>query len=65
MSNDLKFQWLKDDLESMKTEIKADIKEVREDVKALNYFKWKAIGLSMGISFIITVAFQVFATFYK
>lgn len=65
MAGDQRFQWLKDDLDSMKTELKSDIKEVKKSVDSLNQFKWKAIGGAIAISFLTTVAFQIYATFYK
>lgn len=65
MTGDQRFQWLKEDLSSMKTELKSDINEVKKSVDGLNQFKWKAIGFSIAISFITTVAFQIYATFYK
>lgn len=63
--DDKRFDWLKQDLESMKSEIKSEIKDVKKSVDALNQFKWQIVGSSTGISLIITILFQVYLAFKK
>lgn len=55
--NDTRLDWLRQDI----TELKNDLRDVKDSVDALNQFKWKVIGSSMAISFILTIAFQILA----
>ena len=48
MSNDKLIEYIKNDLE-----------EVKADVKSLLQFKWQIVGGSIAVSVIITIAFQV------
>ena len=59
--DDKRFDWLKQDIQELKDEIKA----VKTSVDSLNQFKWKAIGSAMAVSFILTMAFQIIGLLYK
>jgi hypothetical protein len=45
--------------------IRDDIKELKEDVKALLQFKWQIVGGSVAMSFIITVLFQMLTIIFN
>lgn len=48
MSNDKLIEYIKNDLE-----------EVKKDVKSLLQFKWQVVGGSVVVSVVITILFQV------
>jgi hypothetical protein len=45
--------------------IREDVKEIRKDVKDLVSFKAKVIGIQIGISFVITVLFNLLILIIK
>lgn len=58
-------EWLKNDLDGFKKEIKYDIKEIDSKVDQLLKFKWQIISGSVVISAIVGVLIQFILVFYK
>lgn len=53
---DQQLQWLKDDIQA----VKSDVKDINAKVDEMLQFKWQIIGGSMVMSAILGIALQIF-----
>ena len=64
MENQKLIDWLKDDFEKFKDEIKEDLNQIQVDVSDIKKFKWQIVGGSVVVSTIVGVIIQVFLLFH-
>jgi hypothetical protein len=64
--------WMEKYIDGMKTDLKADVADVRldlaavrSDIQKLLQFKWQIIGGSLGASFLFTVLFQIALAYWQ
>lgn len=51
-------------LENMMSVVVNDVKEIKEDVKSLNNFKWRMAGGAAVLSILLTIAVEAMKAFY-
>lgn len=47
-------------LEEFKLQTQRDLSEIKKDLKSINQFRWKVVGAASAISFLTTIAIQLF-----
>lgn len=65
MENQKLIDWLKDDFEKFKDEIKEDLNQIQIDVSDIKKFKWQIVGGSLAVSTIVGIIIQVILVFYQ
>ena len=60
MENQKLIDWLKDDFEKFKDEIKEDLNQIQVDVSDIKKFKWQIVGGSVVVSTIVGIIIQIY-----
>ena len=63
--DDMRFEWLKQDLDNFKKDVKEDFAGVNGKLDTLLEFKWKIVGGTVLASLILTVIFNIAQIYYQ